>query len=89
MNLKDRIRSAGGIVHGDGNIFFTSEVQLLALVAEVVAEDIDAIRVSDNAAERERCAKLCEVAMDGNPHSEWDSSRRACAEAIRNQGEPT
>jgi hypothetical protein len=36
-NLKATIREAGGIVHGDGNIFFTNAEQFLAAAGEAVA----------------------------------------------------
>jgi hypothetical protein len=41
-NLKATIREAGGIVHGDGNIFFTNAEQFLAAAREAVAGAIDA-----------------------------------------------
>jgi len=40
--LKETIREAGGIVHGDGNIFFTNAEQFLAAAGEAVAGAIDA-----------------------------------------------
>lgn len=33
MNIKDTIRAAGGIIHSDGNIFFTRAEQFLAAAA--------------------------------------------------------
>ena len=72
-DIKSKIRDAGGIVHGDGNIFFTNSEQFnaaaRAALAPVVAEPVGAPVVDDGTEgssfvdlHREEIAKLGEKA---------------------------
>ncbi len=51
-------------------------------------ETADAIYLAGVAAERERCARLCDLDLRRSKGRQWEEACIACAAAIRSQGKP-